>query len=404
MRYIDDAVGRPAIEGGVPVRPDFLPFNLPLLGKEEENEILDTLRSGWLTTGPKTKKFEELFKEYTGCEHAVALNSCTAALHLALEGLGIKEGDEVITTPVTFAATANVIVHRRAKPVFTDINPETLNIDPAKIESAITSSTKAIIPVHLAGQPCDMEHINDIAAKYKLYVIEDAAHALGAEYDGIKVGSGKNVCCFSFYPNKNITTIEGGMLCTNNSGLAEKVQIMGLHGLSKDAWQRYALSGNIHWEVIYPGYKYNMTDMQASLGIHQINKIDRFIEKRKFIAEIYDKAFSEMAEISLLKSINNIKHAYHLYIIKLKLDKLKINRDEFMAALKAENIGVGIHFKSLHLHPYYKETYGFRPDDFPAAADTSEKILSLPLYPRMTVEDAEDVIAAVRKLIIYYRK
>ena len=404
MKYTENYTDKPAIEGGKPARRDFLPFNLPSIGKEEEDEVLDTLRSGWLTTGLKTQNFEQIFRDYAGCRNAVALNSCTAALYLALEGLGIGEGDEVITTPVTFAATANVIVHRRAKPIFADINPETLNIDPEEIAKKITSKTKAIIPVHLAGQPCEMGRINDLAKEHGIHVIEDAAHALGAEYDEEKIGSGKNASCFSFYPNKNITTIEGGMLCTNDDSLAKKVRIMSLHGMSKGAWQRYAASGNLHWEVIYPGYKYNMTDVQASLGIHQLKKIDAFMEARNNYTKVYNNHLRDVPEISLPKTINSIRHARHLYVIILNIEMLRVSRDDFMAALKAENIGVGLHFKSLHLHPYYRDTFGFKPSDFPRAAKISERIISLPLYPKMTLNDVECVIGAVKKLIGYYRK
>lgn len=395
---------RPATEGGEPIFFDFMPFSLPLLGKEEEEEVLDTLRSGWITTGPKTHKFEELIKEYAGCRYAVALNSCTAALFLALESLGIGDGDEVITSPVTFAATANVIIHRGAKPVFADIEPDTLNINPDEIRKKITGRTKAIMPVHMAGQPCKMDEIRSIASEHGLFVIEDAAHAIGAEYKGRRIGAGSTAACFSFYPIKNLTTIEGGILATDNEDLAEKARLMSLHGLSKGAWQRYSPSGDIHWDVLYPGYKYNMTDVQASLGIHQIKKLDNFLEKRRSYANIYKDAFFEHKELSLPSTIDGVRHAHHLFIVMLELDRVGLSRDEFVRALRAENIGTGIHFRSLHLHTYYKEAFGFKPSDFPVAADISERILSLPLYPKMSEADVKNVAGGVKKIIKYYKK
>ena len=395
---------KPAIEGGTPVRTEFLPFSLPQLGKAEEDEVIDTLRSGWMTVGPKTHMFEETFREYVGCRYAVAVNSCTSALHLALAGLGIGFGDEVITTPVTFVATANVIIHTGAKPVFADIDPHTLNIDPAEVRKKITEKTRAIIPVHMAGQPCDMDSIWAIAEDHGLHVIEDAAHAIGAEYKGRKVGAGSKAVCFSFYPNKNMTTSEGGMLTTGDEALADKVRVMSLHGMSKGAWQRFAPEGDVHWDVLYPGYKYNMNDVQASLGLHQLKKVDEFNSIRNVYAGIYDKAFEGCAELSLPSVINGIKHAHHLYIIMLELDRLKLSRDEFIKALRAENIGTGVHFRSLHLQTYYRETYNYKPDDFPAANEISQKIISLPLYPRMVEDDLYGVIEGVKKISAYYRK
>jgi len=393
----------PVEHGGEPIRASFLPFSLPLLGEEEEKEVVDTLRSGWITTGPKAKRFEQMLAEYVGTRHVVALNSCTGALHLSLVALGVGPGDEVITSPVTWPSTANVIVHTGATPVFADVDPRTLNIDPRNIEEKITERTKAIIPVHMAGLPCDMDAISAIALKHDLHVVEDAAHALGAQYKGQKIGTISDLTCYSFYPIKNITTIEGGAVATDNDQWAENVRINSLHGVSKDAWKRYSASGVEHWEVLSPGFKYNMTDVQAAVGIHQIPKLDGFIRRRAEISRMYDLAFAETPEIETPQSCEDVLHARHLYIILIDLKSLCIDRDEFMIALRQENIGTGIHFRSLHIQPYYRQRYAYQPDDLPNAACLSDRILSLPLYPAMTDRDARTVIDAVRKTIKYYR-
>lgn len=400
---VKDLLSKPAILTGKPIRSTFLPFALPLITEDEEKEVLDTLRSGWLTTGPKTKLFEEKLKKYTGAKYAVALNSCTGALHLALLALGIKHGDEVITTPLTFVATANVIIHVGAKPVFVDIDKNTLNIDSDKIEEKITNKTKAIIPVHLAGQPCDMDKIHEIAKRYDLKVIEDAAHAIGAEYKGKKIGSMSDTTCFSFYPIKNITTGEGGAMLTDNEEIAERVNILSLHGISSDAWKRYSKEGSKIWQLVEPGFKYNMTDIQASLGLHQIDKLDSFTDIRRSYANIYEKEFSNFEGIILPKRIDNIKHAWHLFIIILDIDKLNINRDQFMDAMRKENIATSVHFPSL-ISGYYGNTYGYKEEDFPSVTFVSKRIVSLPLYPKMSIEDVRSVIDATKKIISYYRK
>lgn len=404
IRTMQNFIQTPVLEGGDPTRLSFLPFSLPSIGHQEEQEVLDTLRSGWLTTGPKTKRLEEMFCDYLGCRHAVCVNSCTAALHLSLVALGIKEGDSVITSPITWPATANVIVHTGATPVFVDVEPETLNINVDKLEEKITKKTKAIIPVHIAGQPCQMDKILHLAKKYKLYVIEDAAHAIGAKFKEKNIGTLSDCTCFSFYPIKNMTTIEGGLVTTSNSEWAEKIKIYSLHGVSKDAWRRYTRDFKGHAEVIYPGFKYNMSDVQASLGLHQLPKLEEFIRQRQHIVRQYEEAFKDMEEISTLKYADNIRHSHHLYIIMLKLERLKTSRDEFMQALKAENIGTGVHFRSLHLQPYYKKCFNFKRKDFPVAADVSERIVSLPLYPAMSQYDVDTVIKAVKKLTHYYRR
>ncbi|KPJ54375.1 pyridoxal phosphate-dependent aminotransferase [candidate division TA06 bacterium DG_24] len=392
------------MEGGSPTREQFLVFGAPLLGPEEIDEVVDTLRSGWIGTGPKVMEFERRFADYVGASHAVAVSSCTAALHLALSTLGVGAGDEVITSPLTFAATVNVIVQLGATPVFADIVRETMNIDPESIERAITRRTKVIVPVHFAGQPCQMDEIMGIANRHDLDVVEDAAHAVGAMYHGQKVGSLGHLTAFSFYPNKNITTIEGGMVTTESSTWAERIRRLRLHGLSSDAWGRYNSSKLTLSMVEEPGYKYNMTDVQASLGIHQLSKIERFRRRRRKIAEIYDRAFRPSPYLMLPSVISGIRHAHHLYVVHLNLDTLKVDRDRVAGALLAENIGTGIHYIALHLHPFYREWLGHRRGDFPNAEDVSARTLSLPLTAGMHDQDAKDVVSAVRKVLRHFRR
>jgi dTDP-4-amino-4,6-dideoxygalactose transaminase len=374
------------------------------LNKEEEKEVIDTLRSGWLTTGPKTKKFEREFAKYTKSKYAIGVNSCTAALHLALLVSGVKDGDEVITTPLTFAATVNVILHQRAIPVFVDVEFDTLNINADAIESKVTENTKAIIPVHFAGHPCEMDKILKIAKKYNLKVIEDAAHCVEGEYKGKKVGSISNFTCFSFYATKNITTGEGGMLTTNNREMAEKVKMLSLHGISKNAWNRYGQKGYQHWDILYPGYKYNMSDIQASIGLCQLKKIKKFLKLREEYVRIYDKAFKNVPEIIRLKKKPYIKHAHHLYVILVKSEQLDKNRDEIINLIQKENIGIGIHFRAVHLHPFYQKKFGFRKGMFPIAEYASRRVISLPLYPKLTENDIKRVIKVVKKIIKLSRK
>ena len=396
---------KPAIEGGKKTRKggQLSPFPYSF-GKEEISEVVDTLKSGWITTGPKTHKFEEMVRKYVGCNHTVALNSCTAGLHLSLIAAGVVPGDEVITTPFTFAATANVIVHVGAKPVFIDIQKDTFNIDPSLIEKAITKKTKAIIPVHYGGHPCDMDEISKIAKKHNLAVIEDAAHAIGAKYKGRNIGTISDYTVFSFYATKNITTAEGGIVCLKDKGQEEKIKIMSLHGMSRDAWKRYGKGGYWYYEVIYPGFKYNMTDIQASMGIHQIKKLDAFIAKREKVAQFYNASFKDLPEITVPVVRKQVKHARHLYSIMLDLDKLKIDRGQFFKALDAENIGTSVHFIPVHLHPYYRDRLNFKRGDYPNAEYIFDRIISLPMHPAMTKRDMEDVVKAVRKIILYYRK
>ena len=392
-----------ALRGGSPVRGSFLPFHQPLLDSDDERAVVETLRSGWLTTGPRTKSFEQELAAYTGSKRCVAVNSCTAALHLALEASGVGPGDEVITAPITFASTANVIVHRGARPVFVDVEPDTLNIDATAIEASITPRTKAVIPVDFAGHPCELDAIMSLGARLGLTVIEDAAHAIGAEYKGRRVGGLADMTCFSFYATKNITSGEGGALTTNHQERADRIGIMALHGISRDAWKRYGTDGYRHWDIIAPGYKYNMFDLQAALVRSQFQKMERFYGRRLAVKLRLDAGLADLPEIRLPAERSWVKHAYHLYPIVVATEKLTADRDTIMNAIQAENIGIGIHFRAVHLHPYYAETFGFERGMFPNAEYFSDRTISLPLYPRMTDADADDVVAAVRKVIAHYR-
>ena len=386
------------------LRPEFLPFHQPSIDGEEIQEVVDTLKSGWITTGPKTKLFEKKFQEYIRCKYAIAVSSCTAGLHLALVAAGVGQGDEVITTPYTFATTGEVIIQIGAKPVFVDIEEDGFNIDVTKIPEAITPETKAIIPVHFAGEPCDMDEIMKIAQENNLFVIEDAAHAVGAEYKGKKIGNIGDVTVFSFYATKNLTTGEGGMVTTNNDELAEKIRLLSLHGISKDAWKRYTAEGSWYYEILYAGYKYNMTDIQASLGIHQLNKLEKFLSIRQKYAQRYSSAFADISEIKTPPVNHHVRHAWHLYVIRLNSASLSIDRKQFIEALKAENIGSSVHFIPLHLHPYYRNRYAYKLGDYPNAEDTYSRVISLPLFPKMTIADVEDVIKAVKKTVCIHER
>jgi dTDP-4-amino-4,6-dideoxygalactose transaminase len=387
-----------------PVRDQFLPPFAPCLGDEEYEEVVDTLRSGWITMGPKTRRFEEAFAPYVEASHAVAVSSCTAGLHLALVAGQIGPGDEVITSPLTFCSTANVIVHQGAVPVLADVQPDTYNVDPQEIEKRITPRTKALIPVHLGGQPCDMDPIQALAEKHGLLVIEDAAHALGAEYKGCRIGALSDVTVFSFYATKNLTTGEGGMICTEDEDLAEKLRVLRLHGISSDAWKRYSDKGTWYYEVQLPGYKYNMTDVQAALGLHQLAKQERFQALREEYARIYTEAFAELPETVTPYVEEHVRHAWHLYAIRLDLERLTIDRGQFIEALRGENVGASVHFIPLHLHPFYQREYGFEKGDYPVAEKVYEGIVSLPLYPKMTRQDVDDVVEAVRKVVSRSRR
>lgn len=385
-------------------RSEFLAFGVPLIEEDDIAEVVDSLRSNWITKGPKTMEFEKRFAEYVGAKYAVAVNSCTAGLHLALVAAGIGEGDEVITTSMTFASSANVIIHVGAKPVFVDIDPVTMNIDVDKIREKITPRTKGIIPVHIAGHPVQLDEIMAIANEHNLFVLEDAAHAVYTQYKGKMIGSIGNATSFSFYATKNLATGEGGMVTTNDQALADKIRIMSVHGMSRNAWNRYTAAGSWYYEILYPGYKDNMTDIQAALGLTQLAKLERMQGLRKEIAERYNEEFGKMAELEIPVELDYARHAWHLYIIKLNLEMLSIDRAQFIEKLKEEQIGASVHFIPVPMHPYYRDTYGYKQGDFPKAEATFERIISLPLYPKMSAQDTEDVINAVKRIVERTRK
>lgn len=380
-------------------REEFLPYAVPLIEEDDINEVVDSLKSGWLAKGKKTIEFEKRFAEYVGVKHAIAMNSCTAALHISLLAGGIGAGDEVITTPMTFAASANTIIHTGAKPVFVDVDPVTGCIDPDRIEEKINEKTKAIVPVHYGGQACDMDRIMDIAKRHNLYVSEDAAHAVYSTYKGKPIGGIGDAASFSFYATKNLVTGEGGMLTTNNDEIADKARVLSCHGMSKNAWNRYGKGGSWYYEILNPGYKYNMFDIQAALGLRQLDKLERMQSIREKYARMYNDAFMNMPEITTPVEVPGNRHPWHLYVIQVNDELLKINRDEFINELTKENIGTSVHFIPVHLHPYYRETYGYKKGDFPVAESMFERIISLPLYPKMKKQDVEDVIDAVRGIV-----
>jgi perosamine synthetase len=381
-----------------------LPFARPDFDDDEIGEVTDALRSGWITTGPKTKQFEAEFAKAVGAKHAIAVNSCTAALHLSLEAAGVQRGDEVITTPYTFAASAEVIRYFDARPVLVDVEPESLNIRADLIEAAITPRTKAIIPVHIAGASSDLDPILDTARRHGLKVIEDAAHTFPTRYKGRMIGSVGDFTCFSFYATKTIATGEGGMITTDDDALAERCRIMSLHGISKDAWKRYTAEGSWYYEVIAPGFKYNMTDIAAALGLAQLRKAERMFRRREQIAARYGEAFSGFAELQVPTVPPYSTHAWHLYMLRLHLERLSIDRAVFVEQMRGRNIGVSVHFIPLHVHPYYRETYGYTPEDFPVAYREYLREISLPIYSTMSDDDVDSVIAAVADVVAANRR
>ena len=381
------------------IRDTFLPFSRPGIGEEEIAELLDSLRSGWITTGPKVERFSQEFAKYVGGKHAAALSSATAGLHLALLAHDVGPGDEVITTPLTFAATVNMIVLVGATPVLADIDRATLQVRPEEIAKRITKSTKAIIVVHYVGDAADLDPILALAKQHKLAVIEDAAHAAGTEYKRQKIGSFDTTSVFSFHPNKNITTGEGGMLVTPDEEIFERVSLLKFHGMDRNAWKRFAKAGSPRYDIAAPGFKYNMMDIQAALGIHQLPRLDGFIEARRRLAMRYNEAFKGVAGLILPTPVAYpTRHAWHLYTPLVDLDALTIDRDRFMQELKERNIGVGLHYTAVHEFSYYRDNFGWRAEDYPEAHFVSERIMSLPLFPALTDADQDDAIAAVREI------
>lgn len=382
------------------MRKEFLPFARPSISEDAIADVADSIRSGWLAMGPKTIKFEENFASYTGARWALAVNSATAGLHTALMALDVGPGDEVITTPMTFAATVNAILFTDAKPVLVDIDRDTLNIDADKIEAAVTPATKAVIPVHFAGMPCDMDKIEAIAKKYNLAIIEDAAHALGASYKGVKIGADrgkKHIAVFSFHPTKNITTGEGGMLCTGDEDVAEKTMVLRQNGMSKGAWNRYAAKGAANYDIFFPGLKYTMMDIQAAIGNSQLRELEGFNARRKEIVSYYMRELSGVEGLILPKSAPwEHVHSWHIFTPFVDIDKLGMTRDDFMAEMKKLNIGTALHYQALHLFTCYANATGLKRGSMPEAEYVSDRIVSLPLFPAMTDDDARDVVEAVK--------
>lgn len=381
------------------MRENFLPFARPSVGEDAIADVADSILSGWLAMGPKTIRFEKNFGEYVGSEWPLSVNSATAGLHLALMALGLKDGDEVITTPMTFASTVNVIALTGAKPVLADIDRNTLNIVPENIEAAVTKATKAIIPVHFAGMPCDMDKIETIAEKYDLYIIEDAAHALGAEYKGRKIGAdmGKGrVAVFSFHPTKNITTGEGGMICTGDGHIAELVSVLRQNGMSKNSWNRYAAKGNAHYDILRPGLKYTMTDIQAAIGDSQLKQLDAFNARRRDIAARYDRELAGVRGLLLPGPAPwEHLHSRHIYTPFIDVDELGFSRDAFMERMKERNIGTALHYQAMHLFTFFASATGLSRGALPEAEFVSDRIVSIPLFPAMTDDDVADVIEAI---------
>ncbi|MDO9066889.1 MAG: DegT/DnrJ/EryC1/StrS family aminotransferase, partial [Deltaproteobacteria bacterium] len=359
-----------------PRRQAMLPFCPPDIGQEEIDEVVDSLKSGWITTGPKVAKFEQELAAYVGARHAMMLNSATSGLFLCLKALNIGPGDEVITTPYTFAASVNVILHAGARPVLVDVKKDDFNIDPELIEKAVTPKTRAVIPVHYAGRSCDMEAIGALAKKHNLTVIEDAAHAIGTEYQGKKTGSISRFTVFSFHAVKNVTTGEGGAVTTDDTAMAEKIKVMSLHGMNKDAWKRYAPGGKVQYDIVYPGYKFNMTDLQAGLGIHQLRKLERTLEKRRAIAARYREGFKDLPQLTLSGEDPDGRNCWHLYPLLLNLEKLSIDRNQVIELLKQENVSSNIHYTPVHLFSYAQEYLGYQKGDFPQAERLGERELT----------------------------
>jgi len=428
------------------MRTTFLPFALPDVGESELQEIKEVLESGWITTGPKVRRFEQEFAEYVGAPYAVAVNSCTAAMHVALEAVGVRAGDFVITTPYTFAATAEVIRYFDATPVFVDVEADTFNIDPqslvetiddlkrcvsgggvptrvsvaramghvsrrqtaAHADDACGGAIRAVIPVHIAGHPCDMEAVTAIASSYGLSLVEDCAHACSASSKGRPVGSAPPggvpwAACFSFYATKTLATGEGGMITTDSERWADRFRMMSLHGISKDAWKRYTAQGSWRYEILAPGYKYNMTDLAAALGLAQLRKVESMRQRREEIAVRYNDAFGGEPALHVPHVQQGVQHAWHLYMLRLNVDCLTIDRDAFIVELKKRQIGTSVHFIPLHLHPYYEATYGYMPTDFPVAYREFTREISLPIYSAMTDADVQDVIDAVLDVVMQFR-
>ncbi len=378
---------------------NFLVFGAPAIEDAEITEVVASMKQGWLGTGPKVARFEEAFKQYKGAQYAAAVNSCTAALHLSLVAAELNAGDEVITSALTFCATVNAIIHAGATPVLADIDPVTMNLDPNQVEAKVTHRTRAIMPVHFAGRPCEMDALLDVAARHRLKVIEDCAHAIESEYHGRQAGTFGDFGCFSFYVTKNVVTGEGGMVLARRAEDIARIKVLALHGMSKDAWRRFSDEGYKHYHVVAAGFKYNMMDLQAAIGIHQLQRVERYWQRRREIWSRYQQAFADLPIVRPTEPEPDTRHAYHLYTILLDQRNAGISRDQFLEAITKHNIGVGVHYLSVPEHPYYRETFGWRPQDYPAAMQIGRQTVSLPLSARLADRDVADVIAAVQEVL-----
>lgn len=391
-----------AINGGSPVRNTVLPYGRQWIDDDDISAVVDVLRSDWLTTGPKVSEFEEAFAEYVGAKHAIAVSSGTAALHAAAFACGLSKGDEVITTPLTFAASANCVLYQQATPVFADVRPDTLNLDPERVREKITSRTKAIIPVDYTGQPADMDAMNALAREHGLIVIEDASHAPGAQYKGRRVGTLADMTVFSLHPVKHLTTGEGGVVTTDDASVAQRLRLFRNHGLSSDAKERQE-KGVWFYEMVELGYNYRLTDIQCALGLSQLAKVDRWLERRREIASQYSEAFGATPELKLPAVRPDCEPAWHLFVVLLNLEELRVGRTEVFQALRAENIGVNVHYVPVPWHPYYRNL-GYERGNWPVAEDAYQRLLSLPMFPTIDDKDIDDVIEALKKVVDAYRK
>ena len=396
--------GTPASQGGTPVREQFLPIAVPWIGDREKQLVLESLDSGWITTGPKTQELARRIAELAGAKHAVAVNSATGALHLALEALGLGPGDEIITSAYTFVATVNVIEHVRATTVLVDVEPDTLNLDPKAVEAAITPRTKAILTVDYGGHPCDYDALQRIADRHGLVLVDDAAHALGAAYKGRPVGSLATVTAFSFYATKNLSTGEGGAAVTDDAALAERIQLLSLHGMSRDAWKRYSDTGSWYYEVVAPGWKYNLSDVLAAIGVGQLERFTEFQARRRALVDRMRAGLAGCDAVRLPVERPDVTHAWHLFPIGLELERLTIDRARFVKELRAENIGTSVHFIPIHFHPHFRDSLGHAEGAFPVCEDAYRRAVTLPLFPRMTDRDADDIVVAVRKIADAFRR